>query len=259
MYDLEHVQKDLTLIFDKSEYVAVNATDMSKDIASTLDEMQAPLHEAKPSGDELRKLPYYNDLTPQLTTSSNDLLTSVAASRGAVALGWDAMPLIDNWFRKLSRVTPDFGGDISPSSAAELKPLAAAALAQLDLAADAAEKAHALYFSAQSRQIQSRITLLGTGYPEARYEWLAKAIHARLGVDAPSYSQALQLNMSPGDVAVASWLAAEERVPVTNVINEQRQVKKPFIDLALSKPYAPESLEVTLGLWFEGYAEKPSQ
>jgi hypothetical protein len=58
---------------------------------------------------------------------------------------------------------------------------------------------------------------------------------------------------------VASWLAAEERVPVTNVINEQRQANKPFIDLALSKPYAPESLEVTLGLWFEGYAEKPSQ
>jgi len=28
--------------------------------------------------------------------------------------------------------------------------------------------------------------------------------------------------------------------------------------LALSKQFAPESLEVTLGLWFEGYAEKPA-
>src|SRR5271166_1021365 len=251
-FDLEHMGKDLNLIFDKSEYVTMNAADMSKDIVGTLNEMQVPLSDPKPSAESLVSLPYYNDLSTQLNTSSNDLLTSVSATRGALAL-------LDAYFRKLAKVTPDFGGDLSPSSAAELKPLAAAALTQLDLAADAAEKAHALYFSAQSRQVQSRITLLGVTYPEARYDSLAKAIHARLGVDAPSYAEALQLNMSPGDVAVASWLAAEERVPVTNVINEQRQANKSFIDLALSKPYAPESLEVTLGLWFEGYAEKPTQ
>jgi Zn-dependent protease with chaperone function len=259
VFDLEHMSKDLNLIFDKSEYVAVNAVDMSKDIVGTINEMQVPLHDPRPSAESLLLLPYYNDLTSQLNTSSSDLLTSVSAARGAVALGWEAMPLIDQYFRKLSRAQTDFGGDLAPNTAAELKPLAAAALTQLDAAADGAEKAHALYFSAQSRQVQARITLLGVNYPEARYDSLAKAIHARLGIDAPSYAQALQLNMSPGDVAVASWLAAEERVPVTNVINEQRQVNKPYIDLALSKPYAPESLEVTLGLWFEGYAEKPSQ
>jgi Zn-dependent protease with chaperone function len=259
VFDLEHMSKDLNLIFNKSEYVAVNAADMSKDIVGTLNEMQVPLYDPKPSAESLLSLPYYNDLATQLNTSSNDLLTSVSASRGALALGWDAMPMLDAYFRKLSRVTLDFGGDLSPTAAAELKPLAAVALTQLDVAADAAEKAHALYFSAQSRQVQSRITLLGVAYPEARYDSLAKAIHARLGIDAPNYAEALQLNMSPGDVAVASWLAAEERVPVTNVINEQRQANKSFIDLALSKPYAPESLEVTLGLWFEGYAEKPTQ
>jgi predicted Zn-dependent protease len=258
-FDLEHMVKDIELVMNKAEYVTVNASDMSKDIVGTLNEMQVPLHDPKPSADSLIELPYFNDLSSQLNTSSNDLLTSVSATRGALALGWQAMPSVDAYFRKLAQVTPDFGGDISPSSAALLKPLAAAALTQLDTAADAAEKAHALYFAAQSRQVQARITLLGVAYPEARYDSLAKAIHARLGIDAPSYAEALQLNMSPGDVAVASWLAAEERVPVTNVINEQRQANKPYIDLALSKPYAPESLEVTLGLWFEGYAEKPSQ
>jgi len=30
-------------------------------------------------------------------------------------------------------------------------------------------------------------------------------------------------------------------------------------EIALSKQFAPESLEVTLGLWYEGYAEKPSE
>ena len=258
-FDLEHMSKDIDLVLAKSQYITVNAPDISKDIVGTLNEMQVPLHDPKPSAESLLTLPYYNDLTTQLNTSSNDLLTSVSATRGALALGWQAMPAVNAYFRKLAVATPDFGGDLSPASAAALKPLAAAALTQLDVAADGAEKAHALYFSAQSRQVQSRITLLGVAYPEGRYDSLAKAIHARLGIDAPSYAEALQLNMSPGDVAVASWLAAEERVPVTNVINEQRQANKSFMDLALSKPYAPESLEVTLGLWFEGYAEKPTQ
>ncbi len=257
LYDLEHMSKDLNLILDKAQYITINDADLSKDIVGTLSEMQAPLRDKVLTGNTLRTLPYYNDMIVQLNTASNDTLTAVSASRGAVALGWQSVPALDAYFRALSRATTDFGGDLSPNAAAQLKPMAVAVLTQLDAAADASQKAHALYFAAQSRQVQSRLTLLGTGYPEARYDFFAKAIHARLGIDAPSYDESLQLHMSPGDVAVASWLAAEERVPVTNVINEQRQSNKPFIDLALSKQFAPESLEVTLGLWFEGYAEKP--
>ena len=257
-FDLDHMSKDLNLILAKGEYITINGADMSKDIVGTLNEMDAPLRGKNANPQALSQLPFYNELIAQLNTSSNDLLTAATASRGAIALGWQAIPLLDNYFHKLSRVSLDFGGDISPNSAAELKPLAAAAIAQLDIAADAAGKAHALYFAAQARQVQARITLLGVNYPEARYDSLAKSIHARIGVDAPAFTEAQQLGMSPGDVAVASWLAAEERVPVTNVINEQRQANKPFIDLALSKGFAPESLEVTLGLWFEGYAEKPT-
>ncbi|HEV2907700.1 MAG TPA: M48 family metalloprotease [Candidatus Eremiobacteraceae bacterium] len=258
VYDLEHMSKDINLVLAKGEYITANAAGLSKDIVSTLNEMQAPLHEAAPNGVALRTFPYYNGLITQLNQSSTDSLTAVSASRGATALAWQSVPALDAYFKKLSRAQLDFGGDLSPSTAAELKPLAAAAIAQLDAAADAAEKSHALYFASQSRQVQAQITLLGVTYPEMRYDSLASAIHARLGIDAPSYAEAAQLGMSPGDVAVASWLAAEERVPVTNVINEQRQANKPFIDLALSKQFAPESLEVTLGLWFEGYAEKPS-
>ena len=258
IFDLEHMSKDLNLIVSKSEFIAINGMGMSRDITSVLNEMDAPLRDKTMSAQSQLELPYYNGLVGQLTTSSNDLLNSVNASRGALAIGWQAAPKLDAYFHKLSRASLDFGGDLSPTAANELKPLAQAAIAQLDLAAAAIEKAHALYFSAQSRQVQAQITMLGLIAPEARYTSLAKAIHARLGIDAPTYAEARDLGMSPGDVAVASWLAAEERVPVTTVVNEQRQNNKPFIDLALSKSFAPESLEVTLGLWFEGYAEKPA-
>jgi predicted Zn-dependent protease len=259
VFDLEHMSKDINLILSKGEYIVANAADLSKDIVGTLNEMQAPLRVGAPSGVALRTFPYYNGLISQLNQSSNDSLTAVTASRGATAMGWATVPALDAYFKKLSKAQMDFGGDLSPNTAAELKPLAATAIAQLDAAADASEKAHALYFASQSRQEQAQITLLGVTYPEMRYDSLAKAIHARLGIDAPGYNEALQLGMSPGDVAVASWLAAEERVPVTNVINEQRHANKPYIDLALSKQFAPESLEVTLGLWYEGYAEKPTE
>jgi Zn-dependent protease with chaperone function len=258
IFDLEHMSKDLNLIISKSQFIALNGLGMSKDIVGTLNLMEAPLREKNLNPQAQIELPYYPVLINQLNTSTNDLLSSVNASRGAVALGWQAAPMLDTYFRKLSRASLDFGGDLSPNTAAELKPLAAAALVQLDKAADAMEKAHSLYFAAQSRQVQAQITMLGVNFPEARYTSLAKAIHARLGIDAPTYAESHNLGMAPGDVAVASWLAAEERVPVTTVINEQRQANKPFIDLALSKSFAPESLEVTLGLWFEGYAEKPA-
>jgi predicted Zn-dependent protease len=257
--DLEHMSKDLTLVVSKGEYIVANASDLSKDMFSTLNEMGAPLHSQAPTGDALRMFPYYPSLNAQITKASNDSLEAVEASRGATALAWQAIPALDAYFKKLSRAQPDFGGDLSPAAAAELKPLAAAAISQLDVAADAAEKSHALYFAAQSRQESAQLTLLGATDPEIRYDMFAKAVHARLSIDAPTYGQAQELGMSTGDVAVASWLAAEERVPVTNVINEQRQANKPFLDLALSKQYAPESLEVTLGLLYEGYAEKPTQ
>ena len=258
IFDLEHLSKDLNLVISKSEFISFDGIGMSKDITGTLNEMDAPLREKTMTQQAQLQLPFYNGLIGQLTTASNDLVNSVNASRGALAIAWQAAPKLDAYFHALSRAALDFGGDLSPNTAAQLKPLAAAAIAQLDMAADAMEKAHALYFAAQSRQVHAQITMLGLNYPQARYASLAKAIHARLGIDAPTYAEAHDLGMSPGDVAVASWLAAEERVPVTTVINEQRQANKPYLDLALSKKYAPESLEVTLGLWFEGYAEKPA-
>lgn len=255
--DLEHMSKDLNVLLDKVDFITQEAPSLQKDDLGVLNEMQAPLREKALTGDTLRRLPYYSDLLLQMNTSAGDIVNSLTAARGAMALAWQSSPALDAYFRELSRSSLDFGGDISPRTAQKLKPLAIAAEQQLDTAANAAEEANRRYFSAQARQLQARITLLGVNFPEARYESLARAIHARLGIDAPSYDEALKLNLSPGDVAVASWFAAEEKVPVSTVINEQRAAKKTWIDLALDKHLSQESLEVTLGMWFLGYAEKP--
>lgn len=254
--DLEHMSKDIDVLGDKCAFVDSQTSSLLKDDLGVLNEMNAHASGTTMSGDSLRLLPFFGQMTDGMNASTNQLVGAITANRGALALAWETLPKLDAYFRQLSRTPVDFGGDVSPVGAQQLKPLATAAEQALDTAANAASEAQGLYYSAQARQIQARITLLGVGYPAGRYDSLAQSIHNRLGIDPPTYAQVLTLGMSTGDVAVASWLAAEEKVPVSTVINEQRAVNKPFVDMALDKHLSQESLEVVLGLWWEGYTEK---
>jgi len=257
--DLEHISRDLNVVFDKAVYVQTSASGMQKDDISVLNEMEAPLRDRYPSGQALTMFPFYSGMTNEMNRSADELTSSLNATRGAISLAWQTMPYLDAYFRQLDRTEVNFGGDITPRSADDLKPLAAAAEKVLDIAANAAEQAQRQYFTAQSRELMTRITLLGLGYPQARYDTLTHVIHQRLGVDAPTYDEALRLGLSPGQVAEASWLAAEEKVPVSTVINQQRATGQSLIDTGVSKNLSQESQEVVLGLWFEGYAEKPTE
>ena len=46
-------------------------------------------------------------------------------------------------------------------------------------------------------------------------------------------------------------------MPVSTVINEERATGKSVIDMAVAKGLSQESLEVILGIIYEGYTEKP--
>jgi Zn-dependent protease with chaperone function len=257
IYDIYHMFKDLNLVFDKGSFLIGQSDGIIRDDLGVLNQMDAPLHAKTLTGDTLRLLPSYGDISAQMKASSGELVAGVTAARGAIALGWQSVPAIDAYFRKLDTMSLSFGGDISPRDAQALKPLATAAQTQLDAAAQAAEAAQTMFYAAQARQVQSRITLLGLGYPQGRYDTLVSVIHRRLGLDAPTYDEALRLGITPGDVAAASWLAAEEKVPISTVINEQRSVGQSYVDMALQKHLATESMEVILGMMWEGYAEKP--
>jgi predicted Zn-dependent protease len=258
VFDIYHMTRDLDAIFDKASNTIDEGDGIAKDDMGVLNQMDAPLRASTIGGDSLRLLPYYKDIDGQIRTSTGELVTAVTAARGAMALCWQAVPAMDQYFRKLDQMNLGFGGDLAPRDAQELKPLAAAAQSQLDAAEQAAEEAQTLYFAAQAREIEARITLLGLAYPEGRYDSLIQSIHTRLDLDPPTYDEALRLGISPGDVATASWLAAEEKVPVSTVINEQRSTGTPFVDMGLNGHYSMESLEVVLGMIFEGYAENPA-
>ena len=257
LYDIYHMFKDINIVFDKSSYLIDQSDGIIRDDLGVLDQMNAPLKGNSIGGDTLTLLPSYGDIDAQMGQSSSELVTGVTAGRGAIALAWQAVPAMDQYFRKLDTMGATFGGDLSPRDAQDLKPLAIAAQQQLDQAAAAAETAQTMFYAAQARQIQARITLLGLGYPQGRYDTLTHVISRRLSVNPPTYDEALRLDISPGDVAAASWLAAEEKVPVSTVINQQRATGTPYVDMAISKHLSMESMEIILGLMWEGYAEKP--
>jgi Zn-dependent protease with chaperone function len=256
MNDLEHMARDINSIFDKSEAIQTNSPGMLRDDVSVLNEMQAPLHRQHMTATDLELLPFYPDLLRQLTTSQNDLISGVTASRGAIALGYESLAPLDTYFRELDRAQLDFGGDLSPRTAQDLRPLAQSAIASLDQAAAAAETAQTFYYNAQARQLTSGITMLGVGVSQGRYDTLARVIQQRLGVDPPTYEETVKLGLSAGDITAAVWLAAEEKVPVSTVINEQKATGKPIIDIAVDKHLSQESLEILMGLIYEGYSEK---
>jgi Zn-dependent protease with chaperone function len=258
MSDLAHMAKDINIIEDKAYALNINGPDLLKDDVGVLNEMNAPLHRKVMTATDRLLLPYYSDIINQMNQSQSDLITGVTSARGAIALGWEAIPALDEYFRELDRSQLDFGGDISPRTAQDLKPLAVKAETALDQAAAAAQLAQSAYFNAQARQLISQITLLGVGLSEPRYETLARIISRRLSIDPPSYEETVRLGLSAGDLTAAAWLAAEEKVPVSTVINEQRATGKTIMDMAVEKNLSQESLEVILGVIYEGYTEKPT-
>ena len=255
--DLSHMAKDINIVFDKTDALMTNSPGMLKDDVSVLNEMNAGLHRKQMSATDRDLLPFYPDLLKQMTTAQSELVSGVTAARGSVALGYQALAPLDDYFRELNRSQLDFGGDLSPRTAQDLKPLANKAIAALDQAAAAAETAQTFYFNAQARQLTSGITMLGVGVLPGRYESLARIMQLRFGVQPPTYDESLRLGLSAGDITAATWLAAEEKVPVSTVINEQRATGKSIIDMAVERHLSQESLEVMLGLIYEGYAEKP--
>jgi len=255
--DLSHMAKDINIVFDKSTAIMANSPGMLKDDISVLNEMQAPLHRKTMTATDLELLPFYPNLITQLTASQSELVSGITASRGAIALGYESLAPLDNYFRQLNRAQLDFGGDLSPRTAQDLRPLAQTAIAALDAAAAAANTSQTFYFNAQARQLVSGVTMLGVGVSEGRYDSLARVIALRLATTPPTYDESIRLGLSAGDITAATWLAAEEKVPVSTVINEQRATGKSIIDIAVEKHLSQESLEVIMGLIYEGYAEKP--
>ena len=75
---------------------------------------------------------------------------------------------------------------------------------------------------ARTRQLSSRIALLGLGTSPQRYSSLQYALQQRFGSDGMDYRTMLRDGLTPGDVTVATIVAADIKSTPEAIVAEAR-------------------------------------
>jgi hypothetical protein len=126
-------------------------------------------------------------------------------------------------------------------------------------AAVAGSQSEQLYDMARARQIQTRITMLGVGYPEDRYATFQKALQQRVKNDGLDMSTMSRDDLTPGEVASAAIVAADTNTTPQAVVDEARSTNRTIVDLANSRGMHAKALEIFLGLVYLDYTDDPEK
>jgi hypothetical protein len=127
----------------------------------------------------------------------------------------------------------------------------------LSQAAIAGSQAEQLYNMARSRQLQTRITMLGVGYPEDRYATLQNALQLRVKNDGLDFETMQHDDLSPGEVAAASIVAADTNSTPEAIVDESKTTDRRIVDVANARGMRSEALEIFLGLVYLDYTDDP--
>ena len=127
----------------------------------------------------------------------------------------------------------------------------------LSRAAIAGSQAEQLYNLARSRQLQTRITMLGVGYPEDRFGTLQNALQLRVKNNGLSYETMQHDDLSPGEVVAASIVAADTNSTPESIVEESKATGRRIVDVANARGMRSEALEIFLGLVYLDYTDDP--
>jgi len=132
-------------------------------------------------------------------------------------------------------------------------PIMQKASTNLNNAAIAGSQAEQLFNLARARQLQTRITMLGLGYPSDRYATLQQALKIRVKNDGLDYATMEHDGLTPGEVATAAIVAADTNATPKDVVAESVASKKSLIDVANTRGMSARALEIFLGLVYLDY------
>ena len=127
----------------------------------------------------------------------------------------------------------------------------------LSKAAIAGSQAEQLYNLARSRQLQTRITMTGVGYPQDRYATLQYALQQRVKNPGVDFSAMQRDDLTPGEVAAAAITAADTNTTPESIITQAQTSHRQVIDVANERGMKAESLEIFLGLVYLDYTDDP--
>ncbi len=230
-----------------------------KESDDILAELEAPLKVTPVPTQSLAILPSYPRMLDDLQLTDGDMIRSLDASRSSLALLDTALGDLDTFIKQLSRTSLDFGGDMTIGDYQALVPMMATASTTLGKCAVAGSEASELYNMARSRQLQTRITMLGVGFPQDRYATLQYALQQRVHDDGVDYRTMTHDDLTPGEVAAAAIIAADTNTTTAAVVQQAATSNKRIIDVANARGMNTEALEIFLGLVYLDYTDDPAK
>jgi hypothetical protein len=185
------------------------------------------------------------------------LLESVEQSRAAIDEALTATQVLSNTLTAAAQATPlpvrqhgSQGGQRFPSFAPVLN--------AWDTALATAQQASGEMYAAQALDLSAEITLLDLESSPERYAAFTNALEARFpGEQFPSYAQANQLGVPPGEIACASWYAFETREQVMSVLQNLKRSGQSCEGAGLARHLMGESMEIAEGLVYQDYTDAP--
>ncbi|MBV8722165.1 MAG: M48 family metalloprotease [Candidatus Eremiobacteraeota bacterium] len=230
-----------------------------KETADIYSEMLAPLAVTPVPTESVAILPSYPQILSQLSVADGDMLRSVDASRASLTMLDQTVGDLDEFLKRLDTVHFSFNGDIPESEYLGLEPVMNKTLTEFNSAATAASEASQLYNLARSRQLSARITLLGLGNSPQRYATLQYALQRRFGSPGIDYRTMLRDGLTPGDVTVATIVAADIKSTPEAIVAEARSGDQSIVDVANAHGMHAWPLEIFLGLVYLDYTDDPSK
>ncbi|MGA2760946.1 MAG: M48 family metalloprotease, partial [Candidatus Cybelea sp.] len=230
-----------------------------KESADIYTEMLEPLSMNPVPAESVAILPSYPSIMNELTLADGEMLRSVDAARASLTMLDQSLGDLDEFLKELDRAQISFNGDISPSEYATLAPAMRKNVDDFNAAATAASQGLQLFNLARARQLSTRITLLGLGTSPQLYSTLQYALQQRFGSSGIDYRTMLRDDLTPGDVAAATIIAADIKSTPASVIAEAKASNQTVIDVANAHKMHAWPLEIFMGLVYLDYTDDPSK
>jgi len=230
-----------------------------KEHADMLKELAAPLALEPVPAQSLALFPAYPRIFSDIALADGDMIRSLDAARSSLALLDVAVGDLNDFVQRLTRSQIDFSGDVSLSDYNAIVPLMRKAGDGLAKAAVAASQAQQLFNLARARQLQTRITMTGVGYPQERYATLQRALQVRVKNDGLDFATMLHDDLTPGEVAAAAIVAADTNTTPQAIVQEARATNRRIVDVANARGMRTEALEIFLGLVYLAYTDDPQK
>ncbi len=228
-----------------------------KESADIYNEMLAPFAMKPIPTQSVAIFPSYPQMMNGLSLADGEMLRSVDAARASLTQVDQTLGDLDDFLKQLDHASVSFGGDISPSEYASLIPIMTKCVDEFNSAATAASQGSQLFNLARSRQLSTRITLLGLGASPQLYSTLQYALQQRFGMSGVDYRTMLRDGLTPGDVTAATIIAADVKSTPESIIAEARSSKQTVVDVANSHKMHAWPLEIFMGLVYLDYTDDP--